>query len=148
MHNGAAPDALIGGRLITQHFLRKLKTVGGDFNDFAALCVNLNRPGARLEHERGVNVIALGFILQGIFKILFRRLGTQLDVALCAPVTMPAFVIHDARAHCGVGSCLMGRRQCGMNFEAARIDVVMEALVQDLAHHLREVVCFDGELVD
>src|SRR6476620_2759753 len=60
VHNGAAPDTLIGGCLIPQHFLRKLKPVGGDFNDFAALCVNLNRSGASLEHERWVNVIALG----------------------------------------------------------------------------------------
>ena len=127
--DGAAAQALIGGRLVAEHFLRELEAIAADLERLAALAIHLDRARARIEHHGRRDVVALAFILQRVFEIFLGRLRPELNITFSAAIAVAAIVIHHARAHSRVGGVLVRRRQGRINPKAARIDVVLIALV-------------------
>jgi hypothetical protein len=150
MDDGAAPDALGGGRLLVQHALGELQAVTGNLHDVAAAPVSPDQFRSGFQNDGSVDVIGIEFVLQRLFEgfvgSAFR--SADIDIASGAPVAMPPVVIEHAAPQAGVGGLLVGPEDRGDDPQPARVGLIPEAFVGHLPRHLGDIVGPDGELVD
>ena len=111
-----------------------------------ALAVGLDELGARLDHDRGIEVVAVERVLQRVFERLLGELGGQIGIALGAAIAVAPVVVLHAAAHRLVGRFLMRREQRRVDAQALGVGIVLVALVERLAHHLGEMFGVHGEL--
>jgi hypothetical protein len=58
--DGAAPQALVGGRLVVEHALGELQAFAGNLHRFRRRAVGLHQLGPGFEDDGGVDVVEVG----------------------------------------------------------------------------------------
>ncbi len=76
----------------------------------------------------------------------FGLVARQVDIGFRTAVRVAPFVFHHAAAQRQVGGVLVGLGNGGEDIQAARVGLVLELLVHQLARHFRNIFGVHAEL--
>ena len=119
--DGAAFQALVGGRLVVEHPGGELHCIAGEGDDLATLAVSLDLPGVGSENQGGDQIAGIGDILQCFVDglVLIRLDVLHVEIGLGAAIAMPPVVVHDAFAQAVVSGFLLRLDQRGVHLHSA-----------------------------
>ncbi|CFT93929.1 Uncharacterised protein [Bordetella pertussis] len=147
----AALQAHLGLGLVRQrprHHAQRLLV--GDGDDFARAAHQLDLGGAGRQHDGGQQVAAVGELVEHAIEEFVQRLRVVLDAGrhvqlfLGAGVGRAPRVFEHAVAHRAIGRFLVLRLDGGVDVDAARIQVVLVHVVEQLARQFGDVFAMDG----
>ncbi len=136
----AAADAPLRGGLGGERAGGELQPVSGDGDLLAVAEHRLHPLGARREHHRGQQLVAVGMVGECLLQILVARVCRQLDIGLGAAIGLAPVVLEHTLAQRLVGGLLVRLADGRVHAEAARIDVIRVVLGKRLADHLGDIL--------